>query len=263
VISFPQGFDTLIPLAVEFFLVATRIGMLLITMPVFSSRAIPMNIQGALLVTTTIAVLGSISDISHVPMDPSGITIALLGEAAVGAAAGLVAQIMLAAIETAGQVLGLPMGLGFAGTVDPATGGSVVITTRFLSLIATMSLLALNVHHLMIALIVRSFAVLPPGEAKISPVSSHRLLMDAALIFDGAIRLAAPVLLVILGVMLTLGLLSRVAPKMNLLALSFAVSIGLGLITLKAALPDMTAWIRDAMLRIEPMAMDVLEGFVR
>jgi ABC-type Na+ efflux pump permease subunit len=50
---------------------------------------------------------------------------------------------------------------------------------------------------------------------------------------------------------------------MNLLALSFAVSIGLGLITLKAALPDMTAWIRDAMLRIEPMAMDVLEGFVR
>lgn len=262
-ITFPQGFDSLIPLAVEFFLVATRIGFLFITMPALSSRSIPMKIKGALLVTITIAVLSSISNISEMPMDPLGILIGILGEAAVGAAAGMTAQIVMAAIETAGQVLGIPMGLGFSGTVDPSTGGQVVVTTLFLHIVATMLMLVLNVHHVLLALIVKSFKVLPPGSAEMSYVSAHKLVTDASMIFEGSVQLAAPVLLVILGVMVTVGLLSRVAPKMDLLALSFGVSVGLGLLTLRAALPDMTAWIRGALLRIEPMAVEVVEGFIK
>lgn len=260
--TLPQGLDSMIPLAVEFVLVAVRIGFLFITMPVLSHRSISLKIQGALLVTVTVAVLSSITNVSEMPMDVLGILIAIVGEAALGAAAGLTAQIVLAAIATAGQVLGIPMGLGFSGTVDPSSGGQVVITTHFLNLIATMILLILDIHHFLLALIVKSFKVLPPGSVSLSFVSAHKLVVDAAIIFEGAVQLAAPVLLVILGVMVTVGLLSRVAPKMNLLALSFAISVGLGLLTLRAALPDMTAWIRGALLRIEPMATEVVEGFI-
>lgn len=262
-IRFPQGMDALIPLAVTFFLVAARIGFLFITMPALSSRAIPMRIQGALLVTVTFAVMTSLPSLKHLPVDAVGILKAMLGEAAIGAAAGLTAQIMMAAVETAGQVLGIPMGLGFSGTVDPSSGGNVIITTFFLQLIAMMLLLVLNVHHMLLALIVKSFVLLPPGAVEISFVSAHKLVSGAAVIFEGSVQLAAPVLLVILGVMVTVGLLSRVAPKMNLLVLSFAISVGLGLYTLYVALPDMTAWIRGAMMRIEPFAVEVVEGFVK
>lgn len=262
-ISFPQSFDALIPLGTAFFLTAARIGFLFVTMPVFGSRSIPMKIQAALVATVTAAVLGGIDDVSNVPMDIVGILTGMVGEAAIGATAGFTARIVLAAVETAGQLLGTPMGLGFSGAVDPATGGNTIITTRFLSLMATTVLLVLNVHHVLLGLIVKSFTLVPPGGAGLSAVSAHHLVHSATFIFVGAVQLAAPVLLVILGVMLTVGLLSRVAPKMNLLVLSFAISIGLGLITLRAALPDMTAWIRGAILRIEPLAARAVEGFIK
>ena len=262
-ISFPQSFDALIPLAVEFFLVAARIGFLFITMPILSSRSIPARIQGALLVTVTVAVMSASIDISGLPMDPVGILTSLVGEAGIGAAAGLCAHIMLAAVETGGQLLGTPMGLGFSGAVDPSSGGNMIITSRFLSLIATMAILVLNIHHILLAMVVRSFTLVPPGKATLSFASAHQLVAGAAFIFSGAVQLAAPVLLVILGVMVTVGLLSRVAPKMNLLVLSFGISIGLGLLSLRAALPDMTAWIRGTMLRIEPFALEIVEGFIK
>ena len=261
--TFPQSFESLIPLTVEFFLIAARLGFLFITMPILGSRAIPATIQGALLVTVTVAVMSTSLDLSGLPMDPVGILTALVGEAGIGAAAGLCAHIILATVETAGQLLGTPMGLGFSGTVDPSTGGNMIITSRFLSLIATMAILALNIHHVLLAMIARSFAAVPPGKAVLSFASAHHLVSGAAFMFSGAVQLAAPVLIVILGVMVTVGLLSRVAPKMNLLVLSFAISIGLGLITLRAALPDMTAWIRGTMLRIEPFALEVVEGFIK
>jgi flagellar biosynthesis protein FliR len=70
-------------------------------------------------------------------------------------------------------------------------------------------------------------------------------------------------MIVLLGVMATVGLLARVAQKLNLLVLSFAISVGLGLITLRATLPDMAAWIRGVIGRIEPLTVQVLDGFIR
>jgi flagellar biosynthetic protein FliR len=262
-IGFVQGMENLVPMAVTFTLVATRMGFLFLSAPILGSKTLPLKVRLAALMAVSFAVHLSLPNAGPPPLEVTTLIVALLGEAAVGAAAGLSARIVLACIQTAGQLLGIPMGLGFSGAVDPMTGSQAVVTTRFLGIIAMMIMLVLNVHHVLIALVAKSFIVLPPGQAAPSAIAADTLIKDAALIFDGAVRLAAPVLIVLLGVMATIGLLARVAPKMNLLVLSFAISVGLGLITLRSALPDMVAWIRGVVLRIEPLTARVLEGFTQ
>jgi flagellar biosynthesis protein FliR len=262
-ITFPQDFGALLPLGALFLLIATRMGGLFLVAPIFSSHAVPAKVRLSLLLIISFAVMLSLPTGAAPSLEVTSLIVSLFGEGAVGAAAGLSARIVLAAVETAGQLLGTPMGMGFANAVDPMSGGNRVVTSRFLGLIATMAFLALNVHHVLLSMIAQSFQVLPPGYAVPSLVSSKLLLENAAFIFDGAVRLAAPVMIVLLGVMATVGLLARVAPKMNLLVLSFAISVGLGLLTFRSVLPDMVAWIRGVVLRIEPIGMQVLDGFLR
>lgn len=262
-ITFPQNIDSLIPLGVLFLMIATRIGGLFLIAPIFSSHTISAKIRLVLVLTISMAIMFSHPGSGPESTDVVSVIIALLGEAVVGLAAGLSARIVLASVETAGQLLSTPMGMGFASAADPLSGINQVVTSRFLSLIATIAFLALNMHHMLLSMMAQSFQVLPPGYALPSLVSSQLLMKNAAFIFDGAVRLAAPVMIVLLGVMATIGLLARVAPKMNLLVLSFAVSVGLGLVTLHSVLPDMMAWIRGVILRIEPITMEVLDGFVQ
>ena len=262
-IAFPQGFDALMPLGVRFLLVATRIGGLVLIAPIFSSRTLSPKLRLVVVLTVSYAIMLSLPGVSTPELDVTTLIVAMFGEGAVGLAAGLAARIMMSAIETAGQLMGTPMGFGFSSAVDPLSGTNLVVTTRFLTLIATMVMLVLDVHLTLVALLAESFRVLPPGYATPSLVASHLLLKNAAFIFDGAVRLAAPVMIVLLGVMATVGLLARVAQKLNLLVLSFAISVGLGLFTLRASLPDMVAWIRGVVMRIEPFTLQVLDGFIQ
>ena len=262
-IGFPQNLESLTPLAVLFLMIATRLAGLFFIAPIFSSHTISPKVRVALVVTISMAIMFSHPGSGPAETDLVSVVIALFGEATVGVAAGLSARIVLAAVETAGQLLSTPMGMGFASAADPMSGATQAVTSRFLGLIATISFLALNMHHTMLSMMAQSFQVLPPGYAAPSLLSSQLLFRNAAFIFDGAVRLAAPVMIVLLGVMATIGLLARVAPKMNLLVLSFAVSVGLGLVTLHSVLPDMVAWIRGVILRIEPITLEVLDGFVQ
>lgn len=262
-ITFPQGIESLVPMGVLFLLIATRLGGLFLIAPIFGSRTVSAKVRLVLVVTISMAIMFSHPGSGPKDTDVVSVIIALLGEAAVGLAAGLSARMILASVETAGQLLSTPMGMGFANAADPLSGINQAVTSRFLSLIATISFLALNMHHMLLSMMAQSFQVLPPGYALPSLVSSQLILKNAAFIFDGAVRLAAPVMIVLLGVMATIGLLARVAPKMNMLVLSFAVSVGLGLVTLHSVLPDMVAWIRGVILRIEPVTLEVLNGFVQ
>ncbi|MDJ0761605.1 MAG: flagellar biosynthetic protein FliR [Myxococcota bacterium] len=253
--------DALISMAVGLGLVMVRIGSLFITAPMFNSQTIPVAIRGAIIAIISLAIYASLPASSDVTLEAPTLILATLGELCIGAAAGLTAQLVFAAVDGAGRLMGMPMGLGFAQAVDPMTGLGTVVTSRFLGVIVTMMFLALDIHLLLIRLLVKSFYALPPGHVMLSSIAGKTLATKAGLIFVGTVQLAAPVLLVLLGVMAALGLLAKVAPKVNLFVLSFAISISLGIVALRASLPNLSVWIRDALLRVEPMTAQVIGGF--
>ncbi len=260
ILSIPSA-DTVIPLFVTFSFVVLRIAFLFLTAPVLGASIMPMRIRVAVVVVISSAVFIGLPPTVAPSLDVVTLTGAVLGEAAVGAAAGLTARLVFSAIEGAGQLAGVPMGLGFSQMADPLSSSNAVVTSRFLGIIAALIFIGMDAHHVLIRLLAGSFRALPPGQIIPSPEAGKTLVKSASMVFSGAVQLAAPVLLVLLGVMLSIGLLARVAPKVNLLVLSFAISIALGLIAMRAALPEMGAWIRVAINRIEPLVAHILGTF--
>jgi flagellar biosynthesis protein FliR len=253
--------DVLIPFAIGFTLVAVRVAFLLISSPIFGSRLIPRNILAAAIVVVSFAAYMGLPEHRPPPLEAIPIAIAIAGEAALGAAAGLTARIMFAAVEGAGQMIGVPMGLGFANMVDPMSDTATVVTARFMGIAVSLVFLSLDGHLALLRMVIGSFAAIPPGEVVLSGEVGLKLAAKTGMIFESGLQLAAPVMIVLIGVTIALGLLARVAPKVNLFVLSFAVSIGVGILTLQAALPDMLAYTRGLTTRLEPMLDEILRSF--
>ncbi|MBN2342311.1 MAG: flagellar biosynthetic protein FliR [Deltaproteobacteria bacterium] len=253
--------ELLLPLALSIAMIMTRLAFLFLAAPAFGAQVLPRNIGIAIVFVLSIAVYAGLPEVTILSLKPIDLVIAAFGEAALGAAAGLTARIVFSAAETAGQVMGVPMGLGFSQSVDPLTDSQSVVTSRFLGIIVAMLFFALDIHLVLIKYVVESFKILGPGEVVFDGQVGLLLARKGAMMFSSAIQLAAPVLVVLMGIMVSLGILARIAPKVNLFVLSFAVSIGVGLLALKAAIPNIVAYTRGLVLSIEPFVSEVLRSF--
>lgn len=251
----------LLPLGINIAMIMTRLLFLFISAPAIGSELLPQRISISIVFVISIAVYTGLPEIGMPSLLPIDLVIAAFGEAALGASAGLSARIIFGAVETAGQVMGVPMGLGFSQSVDPLTNTQSMVTSRFLGLIVGMLFFALDVHLVLIKYIVQSFKVMGPGEVIFNGEVGIVLARKAGIMFTAAIQLAAPVLVVLMGIMVSLGMLARIAPKVNLFVLSFAISIGVGLIALKAAIPNIVAFTRNIVNSIEPFVGEVLRSF--
>ncbi|MBN2717493.1 MAG: flagellar biosynthetic protein FliR [Deltaproteobacteria bacterium] len=258
----PSFFDTelLLPVFIAIAMIMTRLVFLFLAMPSFGGSLLPRNILAAAVFVIAVAVYSGLPNIPYISFDPVTLIKAIFGEAVLGAAAGISARIIFGAVETAGQVLGVPMGLGFAQAVDPLSNSQSVVTSQFLGIIVSLMFFALDGHIILIRYIIESFKIMGPGEVVFSGDVGYVLASKGALMFNAAIQLAAPVLVTLMGVMVSLGMLARIAPKVNLFVLSFAVSIGVGLFALKAAIPNIVAFTRGLVLSIEPLVGDVLRN---
>ena len=87
----------------------------------------------------------------------------LLQQIAIGAALGFSLRIVFSAIEFAGQLMGLQMGLSFATLFDPVNGAQTQVVAQFLVLTTALILFAFNGHHLVITALVQSFQDIPIG----------------------------------------------------------------------------------------------------
>jgi flagellar biosynthetic protein FliR len=250
--------EALVPLGVTFALITMRLTMLMATAPVLNSMMIPTRVKAVIIVLLSYIIHLGLVDTGEAPLDMLSLIIAAAGEAAIGATAGFSAAIIFAAADGAGKLIGIPMGLGFATIVDPMTRAQTVVTSQIFSLLMGLVFFVLDVHHLLIRMVTRSFEVIPPGQAIPSSDSAMIIVRSAGRVFEGAIQLAAPVLVVLLGTMVALGVLARVAPKINLFVLSFAVSIAVGLLALRAAMPQMLVWMKQVIGSIEPMTAQSL-----
>jgi flagellar biosynthetic protein FliR len=128
----------------------------------------------------------------------------------------------------AGELISFQMGFGFAQSVDPQSGGSMMVLSRWYQIMATFIFFSLNGHHVLLSGIVESFRNIPMGGFSVSGTSFQHVLMLSREILVIGIKLSAPITVAILLSQLALGLASKYAPQINILATSFPVTILLG-----------------------------------
>jgi flagellar biosynthetic protein FliR len=237
----------------------TRILALLATAPVLNNAAMPARLR--LVVGLAIAMALAPALPPPPPITAGswlGLTV-IVEQLLIGSMMGFALRIAFAAIDVAGELIGLQMGLSFATFFDPVAGGQTPVMTQFLGLLTALFFLAMNGHLLAIYLVAESFTVLPISSLPFHAVSLAALVKAASMMFSLGVLLALPLITALLVTNLALGVLSRVAPALNLFAVGFPVTMALGFLVLLLCLP----YIGAAMEPVFTRGFDALEAVVR
>ncbi len=235
-----------------------RIGAAFIAAPVFGAVIIPLQVRIVLAGAIGILVVNNAPVASPAAIFSLTTILQVAQEALVGLALGFILQIAFAGPLIASEALGNTMGIGFATSIDPQRGASTPALGQFLSIVMTLLFLALDGHLILVDLVVRSYQVLPPGEAWLSAAKLQAIALFGGYAFAAGLLLALPVGFIILCLNLIVGMLSRSAPALNLFAVGLPASLATGLVALAIAFPAMG----DAMAGIIREALDATANLV-
>lgn len=153
-------------------------------------------------------------------------------EAAVGIAIGLAAAVVLEAFTLATQVLGLQAGYAYAQTIDPTTQADSGILLVVAQLIGSMFFFALGFDRQILRLFALSLEKVPAGTWVFGRSSAEGMIHLYASLFSAGVRLALPVVALLMMVDVTLALLGRLNAQLQLLSLAFPVKMLLALLVL-------------------------------
>lgn len=218
-------------LAALMFPLARLLG-LFATAPIFSNRGVSVRVRLAIGLGVGIALLPVMPAMPAVPPGSGVGLMIMVQQMFIGIAIGFMLRIVFAAIDMAGSLIGMQMGLSFAIFFDPDAGGQTAVLSDFMSLVATLLFLAINGHLIMIDLLVRSFEWLPVGTASVSADGWGYIARAGAAVFATGLLLSLPVVAVLLVANIALGILTRAAPQLNLFAIGFPITLAMGFFAL-------------------------------
>ena len=176
-----------------------------------------------------------------VALDSPVAVLMVVQQVLIGLSLGFAARIVFAAIEFAGELVGLQMGLNFAGFFDPATMGQTTAVSRFYGTVVVLLFIIINGHLLMIAALTQSFVAFPVGPEPFEFLRQMQPHLWGAEIFKLGLWIALPMVTMLLFVNLVLGVISRVSQQMNIFAIGFPITLSVGLIGVLLTLPMMQA----------------------
>jgi flagellar biosynthetic protein FliR len=214
-----------------------RIMALIAASPLLGNSAVPASVKLSLGVMIAAIVAPAVPAWPATdPMSWAGLLI-VMQEMLIGLAMGFSIRIIFAAVEMAGEISSLTMGLGFATFFDPTTQGRSSAISQFLSLVATMAFLAVNGHLVLLSALVESFSTLPVSAIPVYGGGFKQLADWGGMIFSVGVQLSLPIVAALLITNVALGILTRAAPQLNLFGIGFPITLGVGLLVIAMTLP--------------------------
>lgn len=214
-----------------------RIVALFTTIPVLSQRSVPRRVRIGLAFLITVCAQGSLPPMPVIAMESGTALLVVVQQVLIGLSLGFAARIVFAAIEFAGELVGLQMGLNFAGFFDPAHGGQTTAVSRFYGIIVSLLFIIINGHLLMIAAVTQSFNVFPVSAEPFAFLRDLQPHVWGAEIFKLGLWIAMPMVAMLIFVNLVLGVISRVSQQMNIFAIGFPITLSVGLLGVLLTLP--------------------------
>ncbi|TAK25339.1 MAG: flagellar biosynthetic protein FliR [Chloroflexota bacterium] len=224
-----------------FFLVFTRVGGVVVTLPILSSRNIPAPAKiglAALLAFTMMP--GAIDAQPVVPNAFLPFLLVVAQELLVGLAFGFAAQVVFSGLQTAGQLIGTQMGLTIASAFDPVSQSQQVnYIDQLYTLLAGLVFLTINGHHWTILALQQSFEIVPLGRLALGEAVANDFVRLTAEALVMSVRIGLPVAATLIVTDVAFLLIGRSAPQMNVFFVGQPLKIGIGLVAFFVALPVM------------------------
>lgn len=205
--------------------------------PLFSSKAFPLRARIALAFLIAFAAQPSLQGQPVIDITGPEALGAVMQQVGIGLAIGFTVRLVFAAVELAGDVVGFQMGLNFAAFFDPSLNTQSSAVARFFGQMAAFLFIVMNGHLMVLMAVIRSFEAFPVDQNFLHALQKMRLYELGADLFASGLWIALPMVGMLMFVNLALGIVSRVAPQMNIYAIGFPITLTVGLIGITATLP--------------------------
>ena len=244
-----------------FFIVFARVAALLRTAPLTSSSAVPPMARGGLTFFSSIIFYYFVGDAyGLVPQTGLAYAMVLVAEVLLGIIMGLFLQIVFAIFQTAGQLFSFQMGFGASQVFDPLAQVEIPLIGQFLNLIGLAIFLSISgMSKMFITGLSGSFRVMKGTDFLAAGDYLNEIFITSiGGLFEQSLILAFPVLGTLLLISVTMGLLAKAAPQMNLLMVGFPIQIGVGFIIMMMATP----FLAEKMSQLVNMGFGMIESYL-
>ena len=210
--------------------------------PVLGGNIVSRRLKAVTTLVLTIVLLPSIPA-DWVVAPPEGtitlpfVVMLIAGEALTGILVGFILQALLEMFAAGGEFTALSMGLFRARIVNPGTQTQTTVVAVMYMQMMLVLFIAFGGVYTVIEIARESFQVLPPGSWVLHEQMKEYLIGHVGSIFYVGVRMALPVIFMILLVNISLGLCTRFGQEFNVLMLSFPVRFGLGFVMMGLCIP--------------------------
>lgn len=214
----------------SFLLVFVRLTAFFVSAPIFSARTIPMQFKIAFNFFLVVILFPFINvDAENLINDNNLFILMLIQETMIGLVLGWITQMMFSSIQVAGAFVDIQNGLGMANVSDPQTGIQVPLLGNFKYAVAVLLFFSLDIHYLLLDGIISSYYILPIGGDFFSKLSSEPVMLfilTAFLkMFVLAFKIAAPIVVTLLISDITLGIIARTVPQLNVFVIGLPLKV--------------------------------------
>ncbi|MBV9889839.1 MAG: flagellar biosynthetic protein FliR [Rhizobacter sp.] len=216
-----------------------RVVSLFSALPVIAQKAVPTRVRIGLAFFVALCAQASIPPIAAIALDSSVAVTAVVQQVVIGVSLGFAVRIVVTAVEFAGELVGLQMGMNFATFFNPMSGGEQTAVSRFYGVTVAWLFIVMGGHLLVVAAVAQSFVAFPVGGDPLAFVRAVAPQRWGAEIFTLGVWIALPLVAMLLFANLVLGVISRVAQQMNVFAIGFPITLGVGLVGVLVTLPQL------------------------
>ncbi|KNB72739.1 flagellar biosynthetic protein FliR [Brevibacillus reuszeri] len=210
-----------------FLLTFVRMSAFVVSAPFFSIRGVPNQFKIALAFVMALISFQYLPVQAQIPMDLTFV-IYVIKEALVGLILGYICEMMFIAVQVAGGMMDMQMGLAMANVIDPKTGAYIPITGNFKNMLAVLYFFSINGHHMLIRGIMSSYQVIPVDKMW-AAIGSENVMMMAVKVFQNmflsAFMMAAPIVVALFLVDLSLGIIAKSVPQFNIFVVGLPLKL--------------------------------------
>lgn len=243
----------------QYFYPFCRIAAFFTLLPILSTQLVPQRVRLGLAVAVTLVLAPLMPSMPVVELVSIPSFFIILQQILIGLAMAFVMQMLFQVFVIGGQAVAMQNGLGFATLVDPVNGVSVASISQAYLMTVNLLFFAFNGHLAVFRLLADSFQWLPVSGTGLFLDNYLELVLHGSWMFTGALMVALPSTISLLVVNLAFGVIGRVAPQMNIIAVGFPFTMVLGLIIIWLTLSNLLPQYE----RLSEEAFDFMGNLVR
>ena len=230
-------------------LIFIRVTTLVMFMPFFSSKMVPAKFKIGFSFFLSL-ILWNLFPATAFPENLVQFLLYAIEEVLIGFAIGLMITFFFAAIQFAGQFIGIKIGFAIVNVYDPETSEPVSIIAQFFYILSVLLFFSLDGPAYFIRALYETFEKIPIGVVFFSGKILNIIVHESVIMFEMAVKISAPVIVVILLVNIGLGAIAKAVPQINIFIVGMPLNISIGLMTLYVSLLTLLSVFSDYLIKV-------------